>query len=196
MASLRVVIFAILSLFVIALPALAQNSTEDLVRRMAIDVTAEVRKNPDLAQSQTQLAALVERRLMPHFNFERITKLAMGRNWSKASPAEQRQIVSEFSKLLVRTYSNALASLKDLDVQVRDSRKNGNDVTVRTQMIGRAKPVSIDYSLESAGGSWRVYDVTVEGLSLVTTYRDDFNGMISSSGVEGLIAMLKQKNGK
>ena len=196
MASLRVAIFAFLSLCVIALPAHAQNSTEDLVRRMAIDVTAEVRKNPDLAQSQAQLAALVERRLIPHFNFERITQLAMGRNWSKASPAEQREIVSEFSKLLVRTYSNALASLKDLDVQVRDSRKNGNDVTVRTQMIGRTKPVSIDYSLESVGGNWRVYDVTVEGLSLVTTYRDDFNGMISTSGVAGLIAMLKQKNGK
>ena len=196
MASLRVVILAIISLFVMALSVHAQNNTEDLVRRMAIDVTTEVRRNPNLAQSQTQLAALVERRLMPHFNFERVTQLAMGRNWSKASSAEQRQIVSEFSKLLVRTYSNALASLKDLDVQVRDSRKNGNDVTVRTQMIGRAKPVSIDYSLESAGGSWRVYDVTVEGLSLVTTYRDDFNAMISSSGVPGLIATLKQKNGK
>jgi phospholipid transport system substrate-binding protein len=158
MVFLRSAIFAIFSLLAIALPAHAQSSAEDLVRRMAIDVTAEVRKNP--------------------------------------TSTEQRQIVSEFSKLLVRTYSNALASLKDLDVQVRDSRKNGNEVTVRTQMIGRAKPVAIDYSLESSGGGWRVYDVTVEGLSLVTTYRDDFNGMISSSGVPGLIASLKQKNNK
>jgi phospholipid transport system substrate-binding protein len=194
MVFLRSAIFAIFSLLAIALPAHAQSSAEDLVRRMAIDVTAEVRKNPTL--SLAQLTAISERRLMPHFNFERITQLAMGRNWSKATSTEQRQIVSEFSKLLVRTYSNALASLKDLDVQVRDSRKNGNEVTVRTQMIGRAKPVAIDYSLESSGGGWRVYDVTVEGLSLVTTYRDDFNGMISSSGVPGLIASLKQKNNK
>lgn len=196
MASLRAAILAFISLVAIALPAHAQASAEDMVRRMAIDITAEVRKNPDLAQSQAQLTSLAERRLMPHFNFERITQLAMGRNWAKASSAEQRQIVSEFSKLLIRTYSNALASLKDLNVQVRDSRKNGNDVTVRTHMIGRAKPVAIDYSLESSGGGWRVFDVTVEGLSLVTTYRDEFNGMISSSGVSGLIAMLKQKNGK
>ena len=133
---------------------------------------------------------------MPHFNFERITQLAMGRNWAKANSSEQRQIVSEFSKLLVRTYSNALGSLKDLDVQVRDSRKNGSDMIVRTQMIGRAKPVAIDYNLENTGGGWRVYDVTVEGLSLVTTYRDDFNATISSSGVSGLIATLKLKNGK
>ena len=99
--------------------------------------------------------------------------------------------------MLVRTYSNALANLKDLDVQVRDSRNNGAaDVTVRTQMIGRAKPVAIDYSLSSASGSWRVYDVSVEGVSLVTAYRDEFNGIVSSSGVPGLIAVLKQKNGK
>jgi phospholipid transport system substrate-binding protein len=99
--------------------------------------------------------------------------------------------------LLVRTYSNALASLKDLDVQVRDTRANGgSDVTVRTQMIGRAKPVEIDYSLSSATGGWRVYDVTVEGVSLVTAYRYEFNGVVSSSGVAGLISVLKQKNAK
>jgi len=196
MTLLRSAVFALISFCLIALPAHAQQGAEEMVRRMAAEVTAEVRKNPALADSQTQLAALVERRLMPHFDFERITQLAMGRNWAKATPAEQRQVVAEFSKLLVRTYSNALASLKDLDVQVRDSRKNGNDVTVRTQMVGRAKPVAIDYSLTSGGSGWRVYDVTVEGLSLVTTYRDDFNGLVSSSGVPGLIAALKQKNGK
>ena len=196
MTLLRSALVAAFSLLLILMPAQAQQGAEDLVRRMAADVTSEVRKNPALADSQTQLAALVERRLTPHFDFERITQLAMGRNWAKATPSEQRQVVAEFSKLLVRTYSNALANLKDLDVQVRDTRKNGNDVTVRTQMVGRAKPVSIDYSLAIGGAGWRVYDVTVEGLSLVTTYRDDFNGLVSSSGVPGLIAALKQKNGK
>ena len=97
----------------------------------------------------------------------------------------------------MRTYSNALASLKDLDVQIRDSRSNSSsDVTVRTQMIGRAKPVAIDYTLTNASGVWRIYDVTVEGVSLVTAYRDEFNGVVSSSGVPGLIAVLKQKNAK
>jgi len=179
-------------------PAQAQNAgAEELVRRMAAEVTAQVRKNPEIVNSQAQLSALVEQKLMPRFDFSRITQIAMGRNWPKASGAEQNQVVQEFSKLLVRTYSNAIANLRDLDVQVRDSRSNGaSDVTVRTQMVGRAKPVAIDYSLSSASGGWRVYDVSVEGVSLVTAYRDEFNGIVGSSGVPGLIASLKQKNGK
>ena len=179
-------------------PAQAQNAgAEEQVRRMAAEVTAQVRKNPDIVNSKAQLSALVEQKLMPRFDFNRITQIAMGRNWPKASGAEQNQVVAEFSKLLVRTYSNAIANLRDLDVQVRDSRSNGpSDVTVRTQMVGRAKPVAIDYSLSSSGGGWRVYDVSVEGVSLVTAYRDEFNGVVSSSGVPGLIASLKQKDAK
>jgi phospholipid transport system substrate-binding protein len=207
---LRLVIFSrqvidmlrfVVSLFCVVAwlaPAQAQNAgAEEQVRRMAAEVTAQVRKNPDIVNSKAQLSALVEQKLMPRFDFNRITQIAMGRNWPKASGAEQNQVVSEFSKLLVRTYSNAIANLRDLDVQVRDSRSNGpSDVTVRTQMVGRAKPVAIDYSLSSGGGGWRVYDVSVEGVSLVTAYRDEFNGVVSSSGVPGLIASLKQKNAK
>ena len=178
----------------------AQNkAAEDMVRKMADDVTAQVRKDPDLATSHAKLADLVQSHLAPKFDFTHITQLAMGRNWPKASGAEQKQIVTEFSHLLIRTYSNALANLKDLDVNVRDSRDNGTgDVTVRTQMVGssKTKPVEIDYTLSGGAGSWRVYDVTVEGASLVTAYRDEFNGLISSSGVAGLIDTLKQKNQK
>ena len=194
---LRFVVSLCLAVLCMA-PARAQNAgAEDLVRRMAAEVTAQVRKNPELVNSPAQLAALVEQRLAPRFDFNRVTQMAMGRNWPRASGGEQGQVVAEFSKLLVRTYSNALASLRDLDVQVRDSRSNsGSDVTVRTQMIGRAKPVAIDYTLSSASGGWRVYDVTVEGVSLITAYRDEFNGIVGSSGVPGLIAALKQKNAK
>ena len=191
-------IFSLCLLFTCMAPAQAQNvGVEEQMRRMAAEVTAQVRKNPDLLNSPSQLAALVQQRLMPHFDFGRITQIAMGRNWPKASGGEQSQVTSEFSKLLVRTYSNALASLRDLDVQVRDSRSNSSsDVTVRTQMIGRAKPVAIDYTLTNASGVWRIYDVTVEGVSHVTAYREEFNGVVSSSGVPGLIAVLKQKNAK
>ena len=184
-------------LFAVLAPARAQNANaEEMVRRMAAEVTAQVRKTPDIVNSPAQLSALVEQKLMPRFDFNRITQIAMGRNWPKASGAEQNQVVHEFSRLLVRTYSNAIVNLRDLDVQVRDSRSNGaSDVTVRTLMVGRAKPVAIDDSL-SGGGGWRVYDVTVEGVSLVTAYRDEFNGVVGSSGVPGLIASLKQKNAK
>jgi phospholipid transport system substrate-binding protein len=190
--------FSLCFLFACMAPSHAQNaSAEEMVRRMAAEVTAQIRKSPEIVNSPTQLSALVEQRLMPRFDFNRITQLAMGRNWPKASGGEQNQVVAEFSRLLVRTYSNALASLRDLDVQIRDSRSNsGSDVTVRTQMIGRAKPVAIDYNLSNSSGGWRVYDVTVEGVSLVTAYRDEFNGVVGSSGVPGLIAVLKQKNAK
>jgi len=185
-------------LFAVIVPARAQNANaEEMVRRMAAEVTAQVRKTPDIVNSPAQLSALVEQKLMPRFDFNRITQIAMGRNWPKASGVEQNQVVHEFSRLLVRTYSNAIVNLRDLDVQVRDSRSNGaSDVTVRTLMVGRAKPVAIDYSLSGGGGGWRVYDVTVEGVSLVTAYRDEFNGVVGSSGVPGLIASLKQKNAK
>ena len=191
-------VFSLCCLLACMAPAQAQNANaEETVRRMAAEVTAQVRKNPEILNSQAQLSALVEQKLMPRFDFNRITQIAMGRNWPKASGGEQNQEVHEFSKLLVRTYSNAIANLRDLDVQVRDSRSNGgSDVTVRTQMVGRAKPVAIDYSLTNGSGGWRVYDVSVEGVSLVTAYRDEFNGVVSSSGVPGLIASLKQKNSK
>jgi phospholipid transport system substrate-binding protein len=169
---------ALCCMLVFATTAQAQNkAAEDIVRKMA----------------------MVQSRIAPKFDFNRITQLAMGRNWPKASSTEQRQVVAEFSRLLIRTYSNALANLRDLDVNVRDSRDNGGgDVTVRTQMVGtsKPKPVEIDYSLAGGSGSWRVFDVSVEGVSLVTAYRDEFNGLVSSSGVAGLIDALKQKNQK
>jgi len=198
MTLLRSAFFACVSLFLMALPAYAQQGAEEMVRRMAAEVTAEVRKNPALADSQVQLAALVERRLMPHFDFERITQLAMGRNWAKATPQEQKDVVEQFGRLLTRTYSNAIASLKELDIEVKGTKTNSgaNDVTVKTQMIGRAQPVAIDYSLINSPAGWKVYDVTVEGISLITAYRDEFNTLVSSSGVSGLINALKKKNGE
>ena len=135
---------------------------------------------------------------MPRFDFTRITQIAMGRNWLKASPAEQKQIIGEFTHLLVRTYSNAINTLRDMDVVVKGSRSNGSDgdVTVRTQMVGRNQPTSIDYFLSNASGSWKVYDVQVEGVSLVSAYRDEFTSLVSSNGVAGVIDALKKKNAK
>ena len=122
----------------------------------------------------------------------------MGRNWAKATPQEQKDVVEQFGRLLTRTYSNAIASLKELDIEVKGTKTNSgaNDVTVKTQMIGRAQPVAIDYSLINSSAGWKVYDVTVEGISLITAYRDEFNTLVSSSGVSGLINALKKKNGE
>jgi len=187
----------LLSLFVAA-PAYAAGP-EDLVKSMASEVTASVRSLPPGSNGvNPKLTAIIERDLVPRFDFARISQIAMGRNWMKASPAEQKQITSEFSHLLIRTYSNAINNLRDLDVVVRSTRSNGSDgdVTVRTQMVGRGSPSSIDYSLSNATGSWKVYDVQVEGISLVAAYRDEFTGLVSSDGVAGVIAALKKKNAK
>ena len=187
------------SLFVGALaPALAAGP-EDLVKSMASEVTASVRSlPPDNGGVNPQLTAIIERELVPRFDFGRISQIAMGRNWLKASPAEQKQITTEFSHLLIRTYSNAINNLRDMDVAVRSTRSNGSDgdVTVRTQMVGRGSPAAIDYSLSNATGSWKVYDVQVEGISLVAAYRDEFTALVSSEGVGGVIAALKKKNAK
>jgi phospholipid transport system substrate-binding protein len=187
----------LLSLFVAA-PAYAAGP-EDLVKSMASEVTASVRSLPPGSNGvNPKLTAIIERDLVPRFDFARISQIAMGRNWMKASPAEQKQITSEFSHLLIRTYSNAINNLRDLDVVVRSTRSNGSDgdVTVRTQMVGRGSPSSIDYSLSNATGSWKVYDVQVEGISLVAAYRDEFTGLVSIDGVAGVIAALKKKNAK
>lgn len=193
----RLASIALIALGFGGLPALA-DGPDDLVKKLASDVTAAVRSDPDLQNPQsTKLSDLFQRQVAPRFDFEKITQQAMGKNWSKASGDEKRKIVQQFSFLLTRTYSKAMANLKDLDVEVKSTKVNiaGSDVTVRTQMTGRAQPVAIDYSLSNASGAWRVYDVEVEGVSLIAAYRDEFNGLVSSAGVDGLIAALQKKNG-
>ena len=171
---------------------------DDLVRRLASEVTNAVRSDPELQNPNSpKIADIVGRLIVPRFDFLRITQFAMGRNWAKATPQEQKEIVEQFSRLLTRTYSNAIASLKELDIEVKGTKanSNANDVTVKTQMIGRPQPVAIDYSLINGPAGWKVYDVTVEGISLVAAYRDEFAGLVSQSGISGLIDALKKKNG-
>ncbi|NBU13974.1 MAG: ABC transporter substrate-binding protein [Alphaproteobacteria bacterium] len=172
---------------------------DDLVRRLASEVTNAVRNDPELQNPNSpKIADIVGRLIVPRFDFLRITQFAMGRNWAKATPQEQKEIVEQFSRLLTRTYSNAIASLKELDIEVKGTKanSNANDVTVKTQMIGRPQPVAIDYSLINSAAGWKVYDVTVEGISLIAAYRDEFGSLVSSSGVSGLIDVLKKKNGE
>ncbi len=181
-----------------ALPAAAQSAPEQLVRKLAVDVTDAVRKSPAGSSDAARYNEIVTRNLVPRFDFERITQSAMGRNWARADAAQKKRVVEEFSRLLIRTYSNALSTLNESTVEVKGTRSNGSDsdVTVRTQMVGGRSPVSIDYALAGSGGTWRVYDVVVEGVSLVSAYRDEFTTLISSGGVPGLIAALERKNGK
>jgi phospholipid transport system substrate-binding protein len=185
--------------FTATLSPVRASVPEDMIKTMAANVTTQVRAVPANTNGVTpQVQAIIEHDIMPRFDFNRITQIAMGRNWAKASPAEQKEIVTQFTHLLVRTYSNAINNLRDMDVVVKGSRSNGSDsdVTVRTQMVGRNQPTAIDYFLSSASGGWKVYDVQVEGVSLVSAYRDEFTSLVSNSGIAGVIDALKKKNNK
>lgn len=184
----------------LALPAWsAETSPDTLVDNTAQEVLAIVRQDKDIRAGNTaKILDLVEAKILPHFNFTRMTRLAMGKNWSKAEPEQQQQLVKEFRTLLVRTYSNALTTYRDHTIKVEPLKAQAgeNDTMVKTQVIqGHGQqPVPIDYSMEKTDDGWKVYDVTVAGVSLVTNYRSTFNSQVQQGGVDKLIKTLMDKN--
>jgi phospholipid transport system substrate-binding protein len=188
----------VLLLAALALPALAQEAPDAMVKRVSGEVLQVVRSDPKVqAGDQQRIREVVETKLLPHFDFERMTALAMGRNWAKASPEQKVQLVDQFRTLLVRTYSGALTQYRDQVMEYKPMRADAGatDVTVRTEVIrpGQA-PVQIDYGMAKTPSGWKAYDVIVGGVSLVTNYRDEFNEQIKSGGVDGLIKTLVDKN--
>ena len=177
----------------------AQDVAPDaLIKRISDEVISIIKSDKDIkAGDRAKINALVEAKVLPHFNFEHMTRLAMGRNWPKASAAQQKLLVDEFRTLLVYTYSGALSAYKNEVIEFKPlhAAAGDTDVTVRTQVKrSGAEPVSIDYGMEKTAGGWKVYDVVVAGVSLVTNYRDTFNSAIRDSGVDGLIKSLASKN--
>lgn len=194
---------SILTVALVQLAALggagAQELAPDaLVRTVTNDVLAIVRQDKEIQTgSQKRAIELVEAKVLPHFNFTRMTALAVGRDWRQASPEQQKTLSAEFKTLLVRTYSNALTAYKNQTIEFKPLRMTPGetDVTVRTQVIQPgAKPVSIDYSLEKGPEGWKVYDVVVAGASLVTSYRDSFAQEVRNNGIDGLLKALRTKN--
>jgi phospholipid transport system substrate-binding protein len=180
--------------------AMAQETPDALVKRVSQEVLTIIKSDPKVqAGDQARIREVVETKLLPNFDFERLTALAMGRNWRQATPEQQKQLVEQFRTLLVRTYSGALTQYRDQTMDYKPLRADANatDVTVRTEVIRQGQaPVPIDYSMTKAASGWKVYDVIVGGVSLVTNYRDEFNEQIKSGGVDGLIKTLQAKNGK
>ena len=187
-----------LPLALIAVPVHAQEAPDALVKRVSEEVLASIRADKDLqAGNPAKVKQLIESKLAPHFEFARMTALAMGRNWRAATPEQQKQLTEQFKTLLVRTYSGALTNYRDNTINYKPLRMNPGDteVIVRTEVTrpGQA-PVPIDYSMEKTPEGWKAYDIVVAGVSLVTNYRDEFNDVIKSSGVDGLIKTLADKN--
>jgi phospholipid transport system substrate-binding protein len=182
----------------IAASAMAQEAPDALVKRVSQEVLGIIKSDPKVqAGDQARIREVVETKLLPYFDFERITALAMGRNWNKATPEQKAQLVEQFRQLLVRTYSGALTQYRDQTMDYKPLRAdpNATEVTVRTEVVRQGQaPVPIDYSMAKNNPSWKVYDVIVGGVSLVTNYRDEFNEQIKSGGVEGLIKTLQAKN--
>ena len=186
-----------LAMFVTA-TVFAEEAPDVLVQRVTEEVLDIVRKDKDIQNGHTQkVMELVDKKVLPNFDFTRMTALALGKEWRKASPQQQQQLTAEFRTLLVRTYSNALTSYKNQKIIYKPFKMAPADVDVlvrtEVQQPG-SKPVQLDYSLEKVDGSWKVYDVVVAGISLVTNYRDQFNQEVRNGGIDGLIAAIAAKN--
>ena len=181
-----------------ALPARAQEMPDAMVKRVAQDVLATVKADPLIqAGNEVRIRDVLEAKLLPNFDFARMTALAMGKNWRAATPEQQKRLTDEFRGLLVRTYSGALAQYRNETVDYKPLRMNpgDTDVTVRTAVVrASGAPIQMDYSMEKKADAWKCYDVIVAGVSLVTNYRDEFNEQIKNGGVDGLIKTLADRN--
>jgi phospholipid transport system substrate-binding protein len=185
---------------VFALPAAAAPDTapDALVRKSIDDVLAVIKTDKDLqAGNQRKILELVEEKVLPHFDFNRMTRLALGRNWAQATDAQKDSLVREFRTMLVRTYSASLSQYRNQTIDVKPAKiAAGDNETVVKTLVNQpgGQPIPIDYSMEKSDKGWRVYDVVVDGVSLVTTYRSSFNDQIQKGGIDGLVKTLADRN--
>lgn len=178
--------------------ALAAESPQQLVREtsehMLATLNAErdsIQKNPD------RLYQLVREIVLPHFDFKQMSRLVLGKNWRRATPEQRERFVKEFQTLLIRTYGTALNEYRDQKIEYLPMRQkpDAQDVTVRTEVLRPgAPPIPIDYSMQLENGRWKVYDVVIQGVSLVTNYRTSFSSEISQGGFDRLLKKLIERN--
>jgi phospholipid transport system substrate-binding protein len=178
--------------------ALAQESPDALVKRTTDEVLTIIKADKDLQSGNiSKVVQLAEQKVLPHFDFERMTRLAVGRNWAQASAEQKQALTKEFRTMLVRTYSSSLSQYRNQTIEVKPSKVGPNDkeATVRTAVIQQGgPPIPIDYAMEKMDSGWKVYDVIIDGASLVTTYRGTFNDQVQKGGVDGLLKTLQDRN--
>ncbi len=183
-----------------AAPAQTVISPDALVRQISTEVIDSVKADKEIqAGSLTRIIALVDAKVMPHVNFQRMTAIAVGRAWRTATPEQQRRLLEEFNTLLVRTYSGALTQVKDQTVQLKPLRAGADDleVVVRTEVKGKGDPIQLDYRLEKTPGGWKIYDVNVLGVWLAdTSFKSQFAPIVANAGIDGLIGNLAELNRK
>jgi phospholipid transport system substrate-binding protein len=187
---------AVALLLGLSVGAAEMPTPEALVRNTSKDVL-DVIKKENLTVGDKRFRDVVESKALPNFDFTKITSLAVGRYWREATPDQQAALTREFKTMLIRTYTTALAANKILDIEVKPVKmaEADADVTVKTEVqTNNGQPFPIDYRMYKTGGTWKVYDVTVEGVSLVTNYRTSFNQTIQKSGIDGLVKALVDRN--
>jgi phospholipid transport system substrate-binding protein len=184
-----------------AAPAAAEAMAPDkMIEMLSNQILERIRADKELQGGDIRkLSQFVDETVMPNVNFERMTALSVGRNWRQATPEQQKQLMTEFRALLLRTYAGALSAVKDQTVRMKPFRASPDDaeVIVRSEIVqSRGDPVQLDYRLEKSqgGAGWRIYDLNVLGVWLVETYRNQFSQEISAKGIDGLIKSLADRN--
>nr|WP_286162509.1 ABC transporter substrate-binding protein [Methylobacillus flagellatus] len=181
-----------------AVPAQAEVAPDDLVKTTAQEVLDIVKKDKDIqAGDQKKIFALAEEKILPNFNFDRVSRMVLGKNWRSATPEQQQAFQREFRSLMLRTYATALSKYRNQTIDFKPTRVQPGDteVTVKTLIVQPGgQPIAVDYSLEKQTDAWKVYDITIEGVSLVTNYRSQFGNEVRQGGIDGLIQKLTEKN--
>ena len=176
----------------------ATQAPDALVRSLSNEVLEAIKGDRSLQSGDIgRLNKLVDDKVLPYVNFEKMTQLAVGRGWRQATPEQRAALTREFRALLVRTYAGALSSVRDQQVRMRPFRADpaDTDVVVRSEIVPRrGDPIQLDYRLEKTSASWKIYNLNVMGVWLVETYRNQFAQEINAKGVDGLIATLAQRN--
>ncbi len=169
-----------------------------LIKNTVQEVLAIVKQDKDIqAGNQKKILELVDAKVLPHFDFTRMTQLAVGKHWRAATAEQKQALVTEFRNLLVRTYTRAFTVYRDQIVEVKPFKmaSGASDATIKTVIIKPGESnIPVDYDMEKTASGWKVYDLSVEGVSLVTNYRSTFSDQIQQSGIEGLIKTLVEKN--
>ena len=203
-ATLAVLASALVSTLGLGIGTVAHAQTplapDALVRQISTEVIDTVKADKDIqAGNLGKIIALVDAKVMPHVNFQRMTAIAVGRAWRSATPEQQKRLLDEFKTLLVRTYSGALTQVKDQTVQLKPMRAAADDpeVVVRTEVKGKGDPIQLDYRLEKTPAGWKIYDVNVLGVWLAdTSFKSQFAPIVANSGLDGLISNLVELNRK
>jgi phospholipid transport system substrate-binding protein len=187
-----------MGLFLASAVALAAETPDALVKKTAEDVLAVVKSDPDIqAGNQQKIFALAEEKILPNFDFERVSRLVLGKNWTNATPEQKAAFQNEFRTLLLRTYATALSKYKNQVIEYKPFRMADGATTadVKTQIIQKGgQPIEVNYSLAKQGDNWKVFDIIIEGVSLVTNYRSQFAEEVRQNGLDSLNKKLADKN--